>query len=385
MNKRGLILLVLFVISSLGVVAISKASTQSKVEVTIQYVPPSYVPQGHVWVDIDNRFISNNKIFGQNEKIYFAFYYDVAFISWAGGAWAYGDGWQPFYWFFDAPDENGTYTETRFCGTINVYLDEYDLGISNFDISDPSGADTYQQIRISLDIGWHYLTVVAAELVSDAKHTSFHWEYAKDQVVFYVGETDKSIPPILENSNAVCEVYTSPVNAENLGQHKYNWTDITVVHPVAEPAVGYYDKLYQTIDENGTAEARVIYNASWTPDIALEVGNYDVQFADIHHMGPGNYTWFVNDGDLNFDNATYTITQLPLRKGVNYVYFTLFGLKADDYSVAYGNPFPAMATSSVIYKITVGKPTTAVGPSFVAFISVSILSIAAVITLRRRK
>ncbi|MHA1685500.1 MAG: hypothetical protein ACTSYD_03730 [Candidatus Heimdallarchaeaceae archaeon] len=381
MNKKGLVVLLLFVVSSLGVAAVSNAQTQNKVEVTLNYVPPSYVPQGYAWVEFDDRYISDGQVFGQNDKIFFGFYYDVAFVSWAGGADAYGDGFQPDYWYISGPDENGTYTETRFCGQIEVFLDDVDMGISNFDISASGGADTYQELRVSLTIGWHTLTVIVMELVSDDTHTTWHWDYDKDQVQFYVGKTDKDIPPLQEAAeNTYVNGTATAVESDELTQHAYNWTNFGDIRPVADPKD--YGQLAQQIDVGATAKVDVVYNTSWTDDIALTMGSYGVMFADIMQMGPGNITWWANTGDMSFSNTV----QFDLNKGVNYVYFVVFGMKADDYSVAYGNPSPAMRASSQIFTIIVGEiETTGVGPSFAVFISVSILGLAAVVMLRRRK
>ena len=170
------------------------------------------------------------------------------------------------------------------------------------------------------------------------------------------------------------------VESDELTQHAYNWTNFGDIRPVADPKD--YGQLAQQIDVGATAKVDVVYNTSWTDDIALTMGSFGVMFADIMQMGPGNITWWANTGDISFNNTV----QFDLNKGVNYVYFVVFGMKADDYSVAFENPSPAMRASSQIFTIIVGEiETTGVGPSFAVFISVSILGLAAVVMLRRRK
>lgn len=389
MNKKGIVLLLLFVVSSLGVIAVSNAKPQTEVEVTLAYVPPSNIDVGQVWVEFDDRFISDNQVFGQNDKIYFAFYYDVAFVSWAG-ANAYGDGWQPDNWFFDVPDENGTYTETRFYGMMNVYLDDVALGLSNFDIS-ATIADTYQEVKVELYIGWHTLTVVAVELVSDETHTSWHWEYSKDEVRFYVGKTAQDIPPLEEDSpGTTVNVEATPVEAANLPQHAYNWTDFFEIRPVVDAA--NYSQLVQNIDEGETATATVAFNSSWVDVLGLSPTQYGVTFTDMYEMGPSAVTWFANTGDLvlgsNVGDLNSLTATFNLTKGINYVYCTVWGPKADDYAHFYGISYPTLRSSTQIFTIIVGElpgATSGAGLSFGAFISVSILGLAAAIMLRRRK
>ena len=151
-------------------------------------------------------------------------------------------------------------------------------------------------------------------------------------------------------------------------------------------------------------------------ELWLEEGNYGPQFADIFHMGPGNYSWFVNENDLLFDNSSYTVTELPLIKGTNYVYFLAYGLKADDQSIdkykdfLYWNPYPNLKIASSVFKVVVGEEptettitstvttstdttvtttdtetTTETGPLFTIFISVSMVGLAVAMILRRRK
>ncbi|MCK4845254.1 MAG: hypothetical protein KAS95_06255, partial [Candidatus Heimdallarchaeota archaeon] len=116
-------------VSAIGIVAFTDAKTNdNKVNVTINYFPDCYVDMGGVWVDIDSRLLADFMVFTEDDIIDFMFYYDIAFVSFAGGANAYGGGWQPWEWLFDVPDENGTYAETRLAGQMTVFLDNYDLG-----------------------------------------------------------------------------------------------------------------------------------------------------------------------------------------------------------------------------------------------------------------
>jgi len=99
MNKKGLILIFLFVVSTVGFIAISNAATDTAVDVTIHYVPSGYVDMGYCWVEFDERFIDDNSVFGQNDDIYFGFYYDVPVGAWFGAVGP-GGGMQPDEWFY---------------------------------------------------------------------------------------------------------------------------------------------------------------------------------------------------------------------------------------------------------------------------------------------
>ncbi|MHA1591088.1 MAG: hypothetical protein ACTSUP_01125, partial [Candidatus Heimdallarchaeaceae archaeon] len=241
MNKKGLIFLFLFVVSTVSAITLTNAEQgDNKVEITIDYIPSAWVPSDEVYVEFDTRFIGDNDVFTEDDVLHFAFFYDVAVIAWASYLFTLGNGWQTDEWFYE-PQNNVSagytgsdlYNTTRYAGMFNLMLDDYDLGMSNFWLDEDNG--NYQEIRLNLDVGWHYLTVVAAEMVSDANHTEFHWTYAKDQVVFYVAEDRTDVPPLIEDAlyNTV-ELVATAVASEDLGQY-YSWTEwLDNPRPVAE-------------------------------------------------------------------------------------------------------------------------------------------------------
>ena len=391
MNKKGLILIFLFVVSTVGFVALSNAATDdNKVDVTINYVPSAYIDMGYCWVEFDARFLDDNTVFGENDVISFSFSYDVAIEAWFGAV-APGGGLQTDAWFFE--DQNnwtagytGTdlYNTTRFTGYLNVILDGYDMGMSNFDI----GADygTYQDIPIQLDIGWHYLTITAAELVSDANHTMWMWEYSSDSKRFYVGENKDVIPPLVQDAyfNYV-NVTANAVASIDLPSQGYNITDwIDSPRPVAEAD---FATAYTIVDagvENATITSSIEanFNASDT-NLNLAPNIYGVVIDNIYEMGPMTYMWIVNNGELNIDTETGTLNGLVL--GQNYVYFVLYGFAADDIALLYGHAAPRVLTSTAIFSIWIGDLPESTGLGFGIFISVSILGLAAALYFVRRR
>ena len=412
MNKKGLILIFLFVVSALFVVSSPQAATDNQVEVTLKYVPSAYVPMGQVYVEFDRRFLDDNMVFGIHDTIYFAFYYDVCIETW-GGAVTTGGGVQPENWFYDTPDPNSTclYTETRFIGTMNVMLDNYDMGMSNFDIGVNNG--NYQDIVLKLKQGWHYMTIIAAELVSDCNHTTWEWQYAKDDKKFYVALDKDDTPLLLEDAwyNTV-DVTTNAVHSENLKQW-YDWTSFeSTPRPVAEAVHNQYATA--TVGNESTpivTDITVQYNASNTLFDLADTA-YGLGFGNIFGMGPLTYLWIVNNkpADIAVSNITYDPSDYSYEpetlsgftKGQNYIYFVLFGFKTDDFAMywTYGDtPAPQLACDTAIFSLYIGpeinypeeptcpecttcpEPT----PGFGIFISVSMLGLAAVLIMVRKR
>jgi len=423
MNKKGLILIFLFVVSAFGVMFVGQADTNDKVEVTLQYIPSAYVPMGEVYVEFDSRFLDDNMVFGEDDIIHFAFFYDVAVETW-GGATTTGGGVQPEYWFYETPSpyivpdpenpaQNVTYmyTETRFIGTFNVMVDYYDIGMTNFDIWADDG--TYQEIAVQLEKGWHTMTIVAAELVSDYNHTTWEWQYVKDQKRFYISDDKEDTAPLIGDAlyNEIA-LTTTAVNSEDLNSY-YVWDSfLASPRPKAEATENQYAEV-----ELGNATTTVVtdiavqYNAS-NNVLTLADGALGCVYDNIYEMGPLTYMWIVNDGDMLVANASSwedpyepTVLTEGLRVGQNYIYFVLFGFRVDDYSQYLGDYFgiptaaPQLACSVVRYDIWIGDlpeepeevdpcadcPCPEPTPGFGIFISVSMLGLAAVIVLLRRR
>ncbi len=410
MNKKGLIFVLLFVVSAIGVVAFTDAKTNdNKVNVTINYYPNCYVDMGGVFVDIDKRLLADTMVFTEDDIIDFMFYYDLAFVSFAGGASAYGGGSQPDDWFYEPQNPDLTYNETRLAGAMTVFLDGYDIGNSNFAI-EAVPANTYQDISIALDVGWHYLTIVLSELVSNDTRTEWHWEYAQDQVSFYVAENRDDLSTYRNFADNMAEIAVEAVESMDLFGY-YNWTDggWADIRPSAE-AAQYTDdtlpnELLQYVDPatDANASVHVVYNASDT-ELGLIAGGYGVMFADIFSVGPSNYTWISTNQGLQFDETAFSLIN-----GENYIYFIVSGLRADDYSLHYLNYYPAMRHATVTFKIVVDvEPeestetstvttettivttetqieTTKTGLLFGILISVSMVGLVVAVFLRRRK
>jgi hypothetical protein len=402
MNKKGLIFILLFVVSTMGAMSTTQAATNDEVELRLNFIPSAYVPTGSVYVEFDSRFVDDNMVFGEDDIINFAFFYDVAVLSW-GGATTTGDGFQADEWYYDTQDLNSScqYTVTRFGGIFNVMFDQYDIGMTNFDIWADNG--NYQDIPISLGIGWHYMTIVAAELVSDCNHTAFHWEYTKDQKRFYVSHDKEDTPTLLEDAlyNDL-DLTATGVNSEDLNA-AYNITGFSDnPRPRAEATLNQYweEDPYDLGTEAVpvTTSIAVQYNAS-DVELGLTSGTYGVEYDAVTNMGPHSYLWILNDGEMDIKNETYTPTTLTgLRKGQNWVYFCLIGFQVDSYSQLYGMVAPQLTIATVRYDIYIGpyqeqptydpcdgcecpEPT----PGFGIFISVSMLGLAAVLYLVRRR
>jgi hypothetical protein len=82
MNKKGLIFIFLFVVSTVSAIALTSAEQgDNKVEITLDYIPSAYVPSDRVYVEFDTRFIGDSQVYSSNDILNFAFFYDVAVVS----------------------------------------------------------------------------------------------------------------------------------------------------------------------------------------------------------------------------------------------------------------------------------------------------------------
>jgi hypothetical protein len=219
-------------------------------------------------------------------------------------------------------------------------------------------------------------------MVSDANHTEFHWEYAKDQVVFYVADDRGDVPPLIEDAlyNEV-ELVATAVNSEDLGQY-YEWTEwADNPRPVAESATPVYQTIPVALEGSPVVtEVYVNYNASNNP-IELFDGSYGSNYVAMDTMGMLTYMWYVNDADFN--NMTTTIA--PLKKGQNFIFFNLFGNKLDDYAQLYGEAAPAVGHDLAVMRVFVGEPVDPTGMGFGILISVSMLGLVSYAFVRKRK
>ena len=400
MNKKGLILIFLFVLSGIGITAVTNAEQSSKVDITLAYMPPAYVEHDSVYLEFDDRYLADNNIVGQNDEIFFGFFYDVAVVYWWSGSYiTTGGGDQPTAWA-SCPQNNWTegyqgtdlYNVTRVAGNFEVLLDDFGLGWSAINVQGIS--NTYQDIQITLDIGWHYLTLIGSELVSDGNHTTFHWEYAKDDMKFYVAETRHDPASLQEEAWDNWAIPTSTaVLSENLPYPK-NYT-VTSWFDLYQPYAFVETDSFIQVDEgiegtNTTTAVDVVYNATDTEFMMYHNASKGVtsEYVDLGHMGPHTIMWFVNAEPYTVEADPDAI---PLIKGNNIIVFAVWGFKADSNSVYpyyyynYGTPYPVVEISLAISRVFVGEPE-ATGPGFGIFISVSMLGlVAALYIMRRRK
>jgi len=371
MNKKGIFLMALFLLSFLSVMP-TKAVVEDKdtVTITLGTDVAGYVDKGELYVEIDRDVLPDGKIFYTGDEIWLHFFYDVAYTNFFGAAGPNG-GFQCDAWFYEEPDENGLYNETRFSGMLNGYLDDYDLGLTDFD---PYEGNTTQEITITLEEGWHTFTVVAAEYISDNTHTEFHWDWVKDEVSFYVSD-DSSLTeaPAVETSGKKVKFESIAQNSEDM-KNGFEWTSVWDVRPVAEPQA-YADLEIST--KKSVTKITAYYNTTWQ-DLNLTDYVWDTGFVDMYSMGYGDVAWF--NAAINNSLVQATEGTVPLNLGVNYVIFAVVGFHAYDYAYYYGIPFPTVQFSSVIYKINV---VPGVGPSYGILISVSIFGLVAALGLKR--
>lgn len=390
-------LLLLVILTSVGAMTISATAGthDTYVDVNLNIMPKLAVEDGF-FVEINDSVIVENQIFFDNESIDIGFVYNVSYSAYYGGGdeGVYGGCYQPENWFYAPNDSNGVYTETRIYGTWNVYMDDFDLGISNYDPYSGTG-DTTQEFTLLLKVGWHLLTIVACELVSDATRTSFEWQWLKDSVWFYVTDhtlsankltklPKRSMDPSV--GNAICTA--TPVASTDL-YNGYEWDDGlgpgvpgSQIRPIAEAADQSLNS-HTNFADNDTEVLEVNYNTTYgdflLTDVASAYNPYgQVVYASLDNFGEGDFVWWSNDNDFVYtDDAT-----LPLLLNEhNYVFFVVSGGHGYDYwSDAF--LFPVCQVSSVIYNILMEKSTgLGMGPGIL--ISVSMFGLVAALSLKR--
>ncbi|NPD89811.1 MAG: hypothetical protein HGN29_13950 [Asgard group archaeon] len=392
MNKRGLILIFLFVIASVGALAPAYAAENSTNTVNLTFDPPHNLVKGEVFVELgmERHYDSDT----ETDDISFWFYFDCAISAWSGYApGILGYGWQMEYWYWDVPNtdpELPLYNETRFAGQLNVMLDDYSLGLSNADWSAVE-INNFQAITIELETGWHYLTVVAGELVSDSDHEEFEYQFAKDQIRFYVGRKGEAPSAYFEEAPYnTANFIATPTLAADMGQG-FNYSNTAEIRVLVEPsAVPDVSVALGTENKPVVVDVEALYNSS-TGDLTIfdSNGYGPLDLFEPGASGPSNISWIINDGPLIFG------TEGVLDKGVNYVYCVVFGIAPDPYSVGWLGSrveaeysglvgIPSVYIDTAIFILTVG--IVEAGPNFGIFISVSMLGlVTALFVMRRRK
>ncbi len=370
MNKKtGIFLIALVALSIVSVLPVRAVNHDSNgVSVFLGVDTPGYVNKGHLYIEIDRDVINDSQVFSTNDTVYLHFFYDVAYTNFFGAV-APNNGFQCDAWFLEQPNATtGLYNITRFSGMFNGYIDGYDIGLTNFDISD--AGNTTQEIRISLEEGWHTFSIVAAEYVSDNTHQNFHWEWVKDQVSFYVAKDTTVTPPAREKAKQTFTYESIMKKSEDM-RDGFEWS-MWKVRPLAEPE--NYSDLAITTKKDVSVKA--YFNTTWQK-LNLSWYTWDTGFTDADHMGKGTVAWFNTALDALNTSLSGTV---ELNMGVNYVVFAVVGFHAADPGAWYGVPFPTVQFNSLIYKVDV---LSGVGPSFGILLSVSMIGLVAALGIKR--
>ena len=358
---------------------------------------------GVFFIDLD---VDNYYDHEENEWVFqFSFFYDIALQMWASPEYygynvgSYGGGEPQTYWYYD-PMNNITryptldlYNETRFGGWMNVMMDDYQLGISNF-APNALSVVSKQEIEISLANGWHYITIIATEIHTDGDHTEFNYVYLKDQVRFYVGhpEEEPNAEMHLPTEYNTVDFTATAKESMDMGS-AFNYSDPLECRILVEPN---YDLQTQSVDlgteeEPIATDVELFYNASsGDPDFfdsAIYWPSGPAMLLVGGKTGPHNVSWVVNDyQDIYFGGSA------PLQTGVNYIYGLVWGFQPDGGSVAlmynYATQYVAgivwnIRVDIAIFTITVGVDEA--GPTYGIFISVSILGLVTALFLMRRR
>ncbi len=373
MNKKYILLIALIMISTFSAFTTSGEPETKLVPVTLQIAPIFAFELGpSMFAEFNRTIMDDEQVYTTDDEIWFGFDIDIADDT------LFTDSGEESYvnqWYFNEPDEFGVYNVTRLQGKFNLYLDHTDLGISNIGVF--FGFNTTQDIAITLEEGWHLLTIIAGEVVSDIYHTSFSWEWTKDSVYFYVSEDPIDNPPERKQASNVCDVKSYPTPADQLVNHfEWDWTDIRVSTELHNNDVSTLSQtLFRSVDD---AYVEVDYNYSTYP-LALTEDNGFAVFQSLHHLGPGISFWWINDGDL----SQQTEDTFQLNVGNNYVYFAAIGMKPHFSWDFYSNTVPTVEISSKVF--TIINDVSGVSYGTLSVILGFFALAAIVIVLRKRK
>ncbi len=340
MNKKTMIILLLITSSILLIFQVkAEPKTQNfPTKLNLIFQSASNLNRDEVFVQFNRSVLEDNTIFTAGEIINFSVELDVADVALLDNEPSQLDNW-----FFDEPDDFGRYTETRMLGSFNIFLDDTDLGI----YQSIYWWNRIQELDVDLEEGWHWLTIFAAEYCSDQTRSSLSWKWSKDQVRFYVCETEPETLPEIESVNNECQVKAMPVEHKELLVYQndpFTWT-YDNIFPRVEISGDQATSLEQILlRRRDDAYLEVIFNASDT-ELALIEDEGRATFADVNQMGYCTYYWWVNDGQpLNELEGTFN-----LNGGYNFVIFIVAGFSSvyDWYADGY-IPVIKFATKTVV-------------------------------------
>ena len=375
MNKKNLILILILIFSSLTPLLVNGDNTTNKVSVTLKMKPISYYVLGPELVAEFNRTIMiDEQTYTQEDEIWFGFIVDVADDTIFGdeNIMTFVD-----QWYYNTTDPIGRYNVTRFQGRFNVYLDDIDLGLSNF--AQWSGYNSTQDISVTLTEGWHLLTIIAGEVVSDEYHNSFDWVWKKDSLYFYVSAEEVDSPPTRKLAQNFCEVKSNPTPSSDFVNHfEWTWTDIRVTTELPENDPSSLGQTLRRSKENAYAELN--YNYSTYPLGLAEEDGHAV-FKSLKHLGPGISLWWANGwtpSELDEHN-------FELLVGRNYIYFAAIGMKPHFHAFDFdggSNNVPTVEISSKIF--TIDNEVSAASYGTLGII-VSLISVSTIMVLSRKR
>lgn len=296
-----------------------------------------------VMIDLENT--NDTVVISNDEKFHFAFFFNVAISCMASSLPdVYGGGFQPDYWYYSGEvdftkygDLETHYLETRMYGYLNVYLDDYCLGMSNFD-SGVSDIDTNQTIAIKLSTGAHYITVIAAEyqlpyVGATSDEAVLVW--SKVQHVFYVLANVGDPLPDMSLRNLAVDTTGTP--------YSETFEDIDGF-PLENPVINLQDV---DISVPTAINIDYTYNVSTDGYHSAEV----VGYLSFTNVGDGEVIWWLN-------NHAFASSLQHLRGGDNFVYICAISSHPDDYGLMYSTYYPTLRFDTIIVKLTVALEIT---------------------------
>ena len=324
MKKKILIPLILIIsLSILFIPFTNNKTSEATYEVNFQYeIKDNPIDGFGVAFDLANT--NSVVVLNDDPTFNFAFFFNISLSYWDSGYVdsAFGLGNQPDIWwnsgevnFTKYGDNEMHFLETRIYGGFNVYIDDMEIGLSKFDVTDEQ--DTNQSLSLKLSRDEHYLTIIAAEYQLPYVGATI------DEIELVVTKIDHVFHVIADAGDPIPTLKHIPINVSTYGVPYSETFPIYSGIPMEKPMVELID--VDTSDlGNITIDYR--YNISTDGYFNAYTGLYTVEFDSV---GNGTVVWWVND-------KPFASSLQSLYGHHNYVYICAISTCPDDTGAWYG-------------------------------------------------
>ena len=324
MKKKILIPLILIITLTILLIPFpDEIPSEATHEINIEYKIQD-APIDGFGIALDTSNTDNVVILNEDPTFNFAFFYNISLTSLFGPIpVAYGSGLQPDVWwdsreinFSKYGDNEEHFLETRIYGSFNVFIDDLEIGLADFDFVSPT-SDNNQTTKMKLGRDEHYLTIVAAEYqlpYVGATIDEVELVVQKIEHVFYVIDNPGDPVPTLKHR---------PINVSTSGIPYAETFGTMNGIPLEYPKVELID-----IDTSDIGNITIDYRYNFSTDgfFSARDGYFGVEF---DYVGNGTILWWVND-------KPFASSLQSLYGHHNYIYICAISTYPDAHGAFYG-------------------------------------------------